>query len=211
MGRQTRQARRAQERRQLAKGAHGARGTNWSIIAIAGIIAVAIAIFAGILLSGGATNSATQATATIPPGPTIAGIGCDQGMPPGGTHIHSRLTILNHGKVEQIDPNFGHDYTDDCLFWMHSHQDANGVIHMESPHPIHPTIATWLKIAHKTIPKDRLVLTPKPGEPEKVFVNLKPYHGNPLTIKLSEHKLITIELGKPFSPPQGFNWAKYQL
>lgn len=212
MGRQTRQARRAQERRQTQRARHVQRqGPSWSLVLGGAVILAAILIFAGFAFLGGKSNSGSpNGTITIPPGKPINGIGCDGGMTTAGPHIHAQLGIYYRGKPFQINSNFGHDTNHDCLFWMHSHVDANGIIHMESPHVIHPTIATWLAIAKETIPPAPN-LAPKKGETEEVWRNLKRYYGNPLNIKLYNHTQVDIEFGPPFVTPQKFNFAKYQL
>lgn len=233
MGRQSggsRQARRAQARRQEQRSERGsgsrpvtpARGagarrpagaTNWSLIAGAVVVVVAIAIFALAVSGAGGSfglgsKSATSVPATIPPGPSVAGIGCDDGMTGPSFHIHAHLAIYDKGKPETISSDYGHYYNKDCLFWLHSH-DTTGIIHMESPHAIRPTLATWYKIARLTLgsAKDTVPrITPLPGEQERVWVNQKPYHGDPMQIKLSKHENITIEFGPPWVKPKPFTY-----
>jgi hypothetical protein len=45
------------------------------------------------------------------------------------------------------------------------------------------------------------------GEQMKVYVNQKPYHGNPANILLQPHTNIYIEVGPPFVKPQPFAWG----
>ncbi len=239
MGRQSqsRQARRAQERRQREHGTKGEpslgsggrrgaghrptthgrsrSGPNWSLIAGGGVVAIAIVVF--ILAVAGVFNikgsgAAAGATATIGPGPSIAGIGCDQGMTnPTAPHIHAHIAIYVKGKLQPISSNFGHDYNHDCLFWMHAHQDVNGIIHLESPVAVHPPLSTWYKILKETLPQSGAKVpqvAPTAGEQEKVWVNLKPYHGDPMNIKLYRHTNITIEIGAPFTPPKPFTFPQ---
>src|SRR5947209_16379214 len=103
MGRQShsRQTRRAAARRgqQLGKGQKNSGRARWSLFAGIAVVLVAVAIFAySALGSRNTTSAAGQPTpdATFPAGPTIGGIGCDQGMPAGGVHTHAHLTILSH-------------------------------------------------------------------------------------------------------------------
>lgn len=237
MGRQSqsRQARRAQERRQREKegikeaqstGARGrpptSRGTargrassgpSWSLVAGGGVVAIAIVIFvlavSGVFKGGGASANG-PGTLTAPPGPVIAGIHCDQGMTStSSTHVHARVSIYIKGVEQTISPDYGHDYNDDCLFWMHAHQDVNGIIHMESPYPIHPTLATWHLIAEKTLPQSNAKvppIVPPAGLREKAWVNLKPYNGDPTQIKLYRHTQVVLEFGPPFVPPKPFTF-----
>lgn len=217
--RQTRRAneRRAQERAQRAQRSRR-RNTNWSILGGGAIVVAAIIVFLVFALKGGgstaAAGSSTSATPQIPNGPTIGGINCDQGMTAGSFHIHAHLAILDKGKPVTIGSDFGHDYNHDCLYWLHAHSDYNGIIHMESPHTIHPPLATWLNIARETLPQSGETvprLTPLAGEQEKVYVNMKPYYGDPLKIKLYNHTQVTIEFGPPFVAPQPFDFAKHQV
>lgn len=220
MGRrpQTRQARRAAERRQQQQKARGraSSGPNWSIIGGGAIVAAAIIVFLVFALKGSPTNGAAgSATPTaFPNGTPINGIGCDQGMTSGAApHIHADLAIYDRGKYVGLDPNVGHNINQDCLYWVHAHADAAvGVIHMESPHVIHPTIATYIAIARKTVGAAHAAdLSPKPGEVRKVWVNEKPYYGNPLDIKLYKHMTVTVEFGPPFVKPKPFNFAARNL
>ncbi len=239
MGRQSqsRQARRAQERRQRDKEdqkgapATGARrssvsrrgssrgglrnGPSWSLVAGGAVVAIAVIVFAlavsGAFKGASAANGA-NGTLTIPPGPVIAGLHCDQGMTSNSYyHIHAHLSIYIKGVEQTISPDFGHDYNDDCLFWMHAHADENGIIHMESPNAIHPTLATWHAIAEKTLPQSGAKvppITPPAGLQEKAYVNMKPYNGDPTQIKLYKHTQVVLEFGPPFVAPKPFTFPQ---
>jgi hypothetical protein len=224
---QTRQARRQALRRQQQMQARGHKQGpfSWSFIAGAVVVVAAIAIFAlaatGVFKSGtgsasglsSADATATAVTQFIGTGPTINGIGCDQGMTAGSPHIHADVKIYVKGVLQPLNQNVGHDYNDDCLFWVHEHADAaNGIIHMESPKPIHPTLATWNKIALRSVGKNaELQLKPKAGEQQRVYVNLKRYYGDISTLPLQKHMNITIEYGPPWVKPTAFNFAAHQL
>lgn len=218
MGRQSqsRQARRAAERRQQQR-AHGRgqQGQNWAYIAGGAVVAAAVIIFIVFAVKGTSNGAAGATTPTpFPTGRPIASIGCDGGMTnPAVPHIHADLAIYDRGKYVQLPQGTGHNTNEDCTFWVHAHQDAAfGVIHMESPHAIHPTLDTYLSIARRTVPASQVPrLTPKPGEQEKVWVNQKPYHGNPLNIKLYQHMTVTVEFGPPFVKPKPFDFAAHQL
>jgi hypothetical protein len=224
---QTRQARRqALRRQQQIQARRQKQGPfNWSFIAGAVVVVAAIAIFAAAATgvfkgssstANGATGPAATATAEaqfIGNGPTINGIGCDQGMTAGSPHIHADVAVYVRGVLRPLNANVGHDYNDDCLFWVHSHGDAAyGVVHMESPHPIHPTLATYNKIALRSVSKNaEIQLTPKAGEQQRVYVNDKLYHGDISRLPLQNHLSITIEYGPPWVKPHLFNFAAHQL
>jgi hypothetical protein len=213
MGRQSRQARRAQERRaqhQRRREPQRAAFTfNWQVVAG---LAVVLA-FAGILgfkalSSSSASSTAATSTSTIPAGPSVMGIGCDQGMPAGGYHIHAHLAVYVKGKLQTIGSDSGHYYAKDCLFWLHAH-DSIGIIHIEGPHEIHPPLAAYLGILAKTNPGGAPQVTPAAGESRKVWVNGKVFTGDPASIKLYPHATIQVDIGPPFPPYQPFDFKAH--
>jgi hypothetical protein len=224
---QTRQARRQALRRQQQVQARRQRQGpfNWSFIAGGVVVVAAIAIFAvaatGIFKSSGSSAngvSGAAATATaisqfIGNGPTVRGIGCDQGMQAGSPHIHADVVVYVRGVKEPLNQNVGHDYNDDCLFWVHSHADASvGVVHMESPKPIHPTLTTYNAIALRSVGKNaEIQLKPQAGEQQRVYVGDKLYHGDISRLPLQNHMSITIQYGPPWVKPKLFNFAAHQL
>jgi hypothetical protein len=124
-------------------------------------------------------------------------------------HIHAHIAIYVKGKQQTISPDFGHWYDKDCLFWTHAHQDVNGIVHIESPNHLFPTIAQWYKVAQTTLPPagDTVPqITPRNGEQEKVWVDQKPYHGNPMQIHLKAHTNVVIEFGPPWVTPKPFTF-----
>jgi len=202
---QSRQARRAAQRRQPQRqGPAAAKGPNWALMGALGAILAAIVIFA-IVFAKQTGNATPTMTAN-----SVDGIGCNNMQP--GYHVHPHLTVLIKGKPFQFSQDVGHYYDHDCLFWVHKHQDENGLIHIESPGPVKPSLKTFFDIARITVGAQGVPnITPGPGEQRKVWVNMKPYSGDPLTIPLVQHTDITIEIGSPFSPPRKFPFAKYQV
>ncbi len=207
---QSRQARRAAQRRQPERpGTAGGRRPNWPVMGALGAILAAIVIFGIVFakqagISGGATPTPNM---TANP---VDGVGCNNMQP--GYHVHPHLTVLIKGKQFQFSTDTGHYYDHDCLFWVHKHQDENGLIHIESPGPVKPPLKTFFDIVRLTAgPQGVPNITPRPGQQRKVWVNMKPYTGDPLQIPLLQHTDITIEIGPPFSSPKKFPFAKYQV
>lgn len=164
------------------------------------IVVAAVALFAGMALSQRLGSKATSTAAAK----TIHGVGCE---PQEGTgyHIHAHLTILDNGKQTPVPNQAG--IGTDCLFWVHTH-DSSGIIHIEAPHGIVPTLGAYFDITQYT--NGESVLPPvKPGQRMKVFVNMRPYSGRVRAIKLHRHTNIWIEIGPPFEPPKGFRWGQY--
>jgi len=225
---QTRQGRRqALRRQQQVQSRRQQRGRfNWSFIAGAVVVVAAVALFAGFAsgLFGGKSSanglSAQNATATaissvLGTGYTVDGIHCDPtgSMAAGSPHIHANVVIYNHGVKWTMNQNVGHDINNDCLSWVHAHADATyGVVHMESPTPIHPTLTTWNAIAKHSVGKNaEMKLKPASGEQQRVYVNGKRYHGDISRLPLQNHMSITIEYGPPWYKPQVFNFAAHKL
>jgi hypothetical protein len=228
MGRrtQTRQARRQAARREQAQ-TRAAPSRRWPVIIGAAVVVAAVALFAlaavGIFKGSGPTAngiSAPDATATaiaqtLGSGYTVDGIHCDTsgGMAPGSPHIHADVVIYDHGVRWTMNPNVGHDTNNDCLFWVHAHADAAyGVIHMESPRPIHPTLAAWNAVALHSVGRSaEMQLAPRSGEQQRVYVNDRPYHGDIRRLPLQNHMSITIEYGPPWVKPRLFDFKAHQL
>lgn len=197
MGRETRQQRRAKQRRQQRQ--PQARSLNWSLIGGVGVVLVVVALLGSQAVGLGKSNSPTQA-ADKP----IDGIPCGQETVT--YHVHAHLTILEKGKpvVGPQDTGFG---TSGCLYWLHTH-DATGVIHIEAPSSsFHPTLGKFFDIA-QTTNGESIMPVASPGEQLKIYLNQKPYHGNPRTITLLRHTTITIEIGPPLRLPQTYDFGQ---
>ncbi len=207
---QSRQARRAAQRRQPQRqGPAGGQRPNWALMGAMGVVLAAIVIFVIEFASHGGMPGSATPTPNMTAN-SVDGIGCNNMQP--GYHVHPHLTVLIKGKPFQFSQDVGHYYDHDCLFWVHKHQDENGLIHVESPGPVKPPLKAFFDIARLTVGAQGVPnLTPGPGEQRRVWVNMKPYTGDPLTIPLLQHTDITIEIGPPFSPPRKFPFAKYQV
>jgi hypothetical protein len=211
MGRQSRQARRAHERRVQQRRRREPQKLsitfNWQVLAGL-VIVLGFAAILGFKALGVGASSPSATTSTIPPGPKIAGVSCDQGMPAGGYHVHAHLSVYDKGKAQVIGQDSGHYYAKDCLFWLHAH-DNIGIIHIEGPQVIHPALSTWLAVLNLTNPTGAPNITPGPGQTRMVWVNGKVYIGNPEDIRLHPHDNIQIDVGPPFPPYQRFNFAAH--
>jgi hypothetical protein len=137
--------------------------------------------------------------ADVPTGQPVDGIEC-QAMEGAVFHIHQHLAVFDHGKPVPVPDDLGHAETAQCLYWIHTHT-PDGIIHVESPKFRtfvlgelfdiwdEPLTATAVGPAH--IKKGQL----------RVFVNGKPYVGDPRKIELAQHTDITIEAGPPYAKP----------
>ena len=143
-------------------------------------------------------------------GSPIDGIGCNP-MEGSYVHVHTHLDVIIKGKTELAPSLVGYDTVKNCLYWVHTHLDSPGVIHIEAPVSVHPTLGDFLdiwaatpgKVAGYTVDHSLLttILTQTPGV---VALNGKPYTGDIRAIPLGAHTMITIGYGaktvvqKPF-------------
>lgn len=221
MGRESRQARRARERRQQQsrRQATGGLSPRWTIaigvLALAALVAiVAAAIYGPAASSAGASNAAATATALSEETP-VAGLAAgparcsfNEMISAGFYHVHAHLALLHDGKQVTIPANIGFHWQDSCLYWTHTHSPSYGIIHIESPYKIVPTLGDFFKIWGVPLNSSQAW---KYSGPMKVYVNQKPYTGDPANIKLHLHTDVTIEVGGPFTKPQKFDFAAYNV
>lgn len=212
MGRETRQARRQRQRRQVQQ--RQQFGTSTWAIAAGVVVILAVIVGLGYLAfgrAGGPTTTTNASNGNVTPGKTIDGIQCNS-MEQATYHVHQHLDIIVNGTLKPIPPYIGFNINHDCLYWLHTHDPALGVIHLEAPKYVKPDLGKFFDIWHQPLSSTQVwKYKVKPGEKMKVFVNGKPYAGDPNNIKLVQHAQIVIEVGPPFVKPPTFNFAKYQL
>jgi len=141
-----------------------------------------------------------QQAQTAPAGETVGGISCDaqEGQ---RIHIHQHLVIFDHGKMVDIPRNVGQPVQKRCIYWLHTHT-PDGIIHIEAPADRSFTLGdfflVWGQPLGKTIAATARMAK---GDSLKVWVDGKPFAGDPRTIPLRVHTDIVIEVGPPFVPP----------
>jgi hypothetical protein len=214
MGRESRQARRQRERRAQQRRQHAAGPSRGAVLAGVGVIVAVIAILAVVAFNG-RQNGSGNSTAAVVPGKTIKGIECNS-TEQATYHVHGHLEFYVKGKKSEPPPYIGYDINHDCLYWVHTHDSGNntslGVLHVEAPKKVDPTLGDFFAIWHQPLTANKVwKYSVGPGESMKVFVNEKPYSGDPAAIKIKPHTDITIEIGPPFVQPKPFNYKKEQL
>lgn len=226
MGRESRQARRARERRlqeQRQRAQHtGTLGNARWAIAVGAVIVALVAVVVGALAfsnQGSSSNSSAQATAVAQTQYTpVAGLAAgparcsyNEMVAPGFYHVHAALSLYHNGQAVAIPSNLGFKWQHDCLYWVHTHSPSYGIIHIESPFKIVPTLGDFFHIWGVPLSKEHVwKWSVAPGQ-LRMYVNGKPYTGDPAAIKLYHHTDVTLEVGGPFRPPQKFNFKKYQV
>lgn len=122
-------------------------------------------------------------------------------------HVHAHLTIVLNGTRRYYPPEgVGISLLHLCLYWLHTH-DASGIIHIEAPHRIAPTLGNFFDIWGQPLSRRHVWhFTVPPGSPMRVYVGRRLYHGDPRRIMLFFHTKVTIEIGPRFIPPPAPNW-----
>jgi hypothetical protein len=140
-------------------------------------------------------------------GQRIGGIACDA-MEGQRVHIHQHLLILDHGKPVPIPPNVGQVPARGCLYWVHTHT-PDGILHIEAPKARSFTLADFFRIWGQTLSRTQAASAKGTSKtPLKVWVDGRPFTGDPRTIVLAPHADIVIQAGPPFSkPPRFTTWG----
>jgi hypothetical protein len=170
--------------------------------------AAAACTLAAITLVGSATQALAQRILTAPSGQPVAGISCDA-MEGQRIHIHQHLLILDHGNPVPVPYDVGRPAGNQCLYWLHTHT-PDGVIHIESPANRTFTLGDFFAVWGQPLSTTRAATAfTKEGSKLKVWVDGKPYAGDPAKIPLVRHADIVIEAGPPFlTPPKFTDWDK---
>ena len=163
----------------------------------------------------GGLTAARRGASPIPPqqgggaanGQTIDGITCDA-QEGARIHIHQHLAIIDRGKDVSIPAYIGIPQAQRCIYWLHTHT-PDGIIHIEAPLDRSFTLGDFFKVWGQPLSSTQAGMARAPkGEKLKVWVDGKPYSGDPRKIALKAHTDIVIEAGPPFvKPPRFTNWG----
>ncbi len=157
---------------------------------------------------------------TTAQGRSVDGISCDASEQV-AYHVHSHLAVFVDGRLRPIPAGIGmvepalYEMTVDgpfyaatrCYYWLHVHA-PDGVIHIESPTARTYTLGDFFDIwgqplgSHE-VAGARGVL--------HVFVDGRPYRGNPRNIRLGSHVDIQIDVGAPVVRPYSIDWRATKL
>jgi hypothetical protein len=141
--------------------------------------------------------------------PTINGIPC-QSNEQLAVHYHAHLSIIIDGSENTLPAGVGIDQTTQCLYWMHTHA-SDGVIHIEAPKESAArkfTLGDIFDIWGKPLSNTQIGATVLTKDQKLVmFVDGKPYTGNPRSIVLAAHTLVVLEVTPPsVTPPPTFSF-----
>jgi hypothetical protein len=177
------------------------------------LLALAIAFIIYIAVNGRST----------PPVGAAAGIPCDN-LEHTQVHYHAALQIMYQGNVLSIPSNVGivtsSSGSASCYYWLHVHANDPNVIHIESPANQTFTLGQFFSVwdswsKNQGGPAEPLdsthvsTLTLTPDQKLVVYIDLQdgkgpqPYTGDPKSIVLKAHEVITIEITPPVvtTPP----------
>ena len=145
---------------------------------------------------------AIPAVAEVPTGQTIDGIRCDRAE--GAVfHIHQHLALFEHGRPVAIPEDVGRPVAGACLYWLHTHT-PDGIIHIEAPIFRSFTLGNFFDVWGE--PLSRAAAGPaRAAKGElRVYVDGRPYRGDPRAIALAQHTDVAIEAGPPYRRPAAF-------
>lgn len=140
-------------------------------------------------------------------GQTVDGVGVSQSEQV-AYHVHALLTLYINGRQVAVPKGIGivrpwqvqngFITGGKAFYWLHTH-DASGIIHIESPTKKRYTLGQFFAVWGEPLSATNLA-----GHHGKlhVFVDRKPYRGNPAKILLKDRETITLEVGKEVSPPR---------
>jgi hypothetical protein len=116
-------------------------------------------------------------------------------------HIHAHLTIYDAGRLVPLPAGIGIDQKNKCIYWLHTH-DTSGVIHIESPTEKQYTLKNFLDIWGRAVDKTSFLTHGiAAGHGVRAYVGGALNSGDPETILLTPHKVITLEYGPPWITP----------
>jgi len=189
-------------------------------IVVAGIL---LALFIGLLIYGAVNNrpvtvpSVHGSTTTIP---------CDR-LERTQVHYHAALQILDNGTLHPIPGGIGiqgGETAPTCFYWLHVHSANQDVIHIETPAQYTFTLGDFFKVwdtystynggPHEPLDSAHVSTLPvTTGQQVFVYVDLqdgkgpKLFGGDPNTIELKSHEVITIEIAGTATPPPAFTFT----
>ena len=126
-------------------------------------------------------------------------------------HIHAHLDIIVNGAPVQVPADIGIDAALQKISPLHTH-DTTGVIHIESPTaPATFTLGQFFTEWQVSLAADHIGGLATDGTHQlKVYINGKPYTGDPADIVLKAHDEIAIVYGtqaQQTNVPSTYQWS----
>lgn len=188
-------------------------------IVVGAILGVLVIVMIGFIVYLGRP----QTTST----PAVAGIPCDH-LEHTQVHYHAAIQVVYHGAVTNFRDNTGIQLDSagnvTCYYWLHVHATQKNIIHIESPASQVFTVGQFFDVANQWNRANgyepmRLdathvaTFTLQTGDKIVTYVDLgdgkgaQVYAGDPRSIQLKSHEVITIEITPPdVTPPPSFTF-----
>jgi hypothetical protein len=110
-------------------------------------------------------------------------------------HIHQHLDIFVNGKHEPVPANIG-IYDGQFLTELHTH-DASGIMHVESPTEREFDLGQFFGVWGVRLNSECVGGYCRQVTPWTVYVNGRPYSGDPAALVLKPHQEIAFVIGTP--------------
>jgi hypothetical protein len=190
----------------------GRISTGATIAFVAGAVVVVIVTVAILGYIG-----LQRLNASLTPSPVVAAntIPCDQ-LEHTQVHYHAALQILDAGSSVAIPTDLGR--TTGCYYWLHMHTGEPGIIHIEAPNDRPFTLSDFFSVWSMWSGQKELLdathvsdIALTDGQRLVVYVDdgtgAHVSLGDPGSIVLREHEVITLEIAPPNqNPPPAFRW-----
>jgi hypothetical protein len=122
------------------------------------LLALAVAACSSVAASPRPSASAPPASVApvspAPSGSAATEIECDLGGHDGAYHIHALVGVKVDGQLYAPPANIG--IGSDCMYWVHTHE-TDGIVHVEAPATVHPTLGDFLDLWAGSYPDDPLL------------------------------------------------------
>jgi hypothetical protein len=110
-------------------------------------------------------------------------------------HIHMLLQVYVNGKAVPVPQGIGIDEVQQFITVLHTH-DATGVIHVESATQTTYTLGEFMNVWGVPFSSSTLGAYSNSGDKQvRVFLNGKPFTGDPTGLTLKQHELIVVTYG----------------
>lgn len=121
----------------------------------------------------------------------VDGIRCDT-MEGAAEHIHAHLKLTDRGRPLEVPADIGIPQGAGCLYWLHTHS-ADGLVHIESPSRRTFTLGQFFDVWGQKLNRTQAAgLHAVRGRTLRVYVNGKPWKGDPRAILLRDREQIVI-------------------
>jgi hypothetical protein len=172
-------------------------------VAVAGVTALAVALWPTSSAAGNATPPTLLAPRGTLTGSAVDGIGSGA-MEQLAFHIHAHVAIYVDGERRLVPAGIGIVGDGAAFYWLHTH-DESGIVHMEAPVQRGFTLGELFDMWQQ--PLSAAQVGPAQG-PVTVLVDGKPVAGDPRAVPLGAYAVIQLDVGtavrfQPYAFPAG--------